>query len=154
MAHASASVTGTSSILHNTSRRGETNNNINNTNNTNNTNNLPNNVMLHLVMSCDVFWDYEVDVMVDRTQFDPKYTNRPKDEAFQTLSLFLCSRMKQYIEDGLIRAGKRELLSKLEEVYPKFHIHGLSVHEILYPRDPTNSAHSRGDEKIFICTHC
>ena len=119
-----------------------------------NANNIPNNVTLHLVMSCEVFWDYEVDVTVNRLQYDPKYTNRPKDEAFQTLSQFLCSQMKQHIEDCLIDDGKRDMLSKLEEVYPKFHIHGLSAHEILYPRDPTNSAHSRGDEKIFICTHC
>lgn len=119
-----------------------------------NANNIPNNVTLHLVMSCEVFWDYEVDVTVNRLQYDPKYTNRPKDEAFQKLSQFLCSQMKQHIEDCLIDDGKRHMLSKLEEVYPKFHIHGLSAHEILYPRDPTNSAHSRGDEKIFICTHC
>jgi hypothetical protein len=105
-------------------------------------------------MSCEVFWDYEVNVTVNRLQYDPQYTNRPKDEAFQTLSQFLCSHMKKHIEDCLINDGKRDMLSKLEEVYPKFHIHGLTAHEILYPRDPTNSAHSRGDEKIFICTHC
>jgi hypothetical protein len=119
-----------------------------------NANNIPNNVTLQLVMSCEVFWDYEVDVTVNRLQYDPKYTNRPKDEAFQKLSQFLCSQMKQHIEDCLIDDGKRDMLSKLEEVYPKFHIHGLTAHEILYPRDPTNSAHSRGDEKIFICTLC
>jgi hypothetical protein len=130
------------------SQHGETNYSITNANN------IPNNITLNLVMSCEVFWSYEVNVTVNRLQYDPKYTNRPKDEAFQTLSRFLCSQMKQHIEDCLINDGKRDMLSKLEEVYPKFHIHGLTAHEILYPRDPTNSAHSRGDEKIFICTHC
>jgi hypothetical protein len=138
-----SSATTSSSTPNNPSQRGVLNNN-----------NIPNNVTLHLVMSCEVFWNYEVDVTVNRLQYDPQYTNRPKDEAFQTLSQFLCSHMKKHIEDCLINDGKRDMLSKLEEVYPKFHIHGLTAHEILYPRDPTNSAHSRGDEKIFICTHC
>ena len=111
-------------------------------------------VTLRLVMSCDIFWKYEVTLYVDRRQFSSKYTNRTEEEAFQTLSQFLCLRMKQHIEDDLIINGKREMLSKLEEVFPKFHIHGQTSHEILYPNDPSNSAHCRGDGKIFICTHC
>uniref|UniRef100_A0A6C0EW94 Uncharacterized protein n=1 Tax=viral metagenome TaxID=1070528 RepID=A0A6C0EW94_9ZZZZ len=124
-------------------------------NNTNtNTNNTPNNVKLHLVMSCDVFWDYETDVLVNRALFHPKFTNRPEEEAFGALSQFLCFQMKQHIEDALISEGRRHMLPDLERVYPKFHIHGQTVHEILYPNDPTNSDHCRGDGKIFICTHC
>ena len=124
-------------------------------NNTNNINNgAPNNVKLRLVMSCDVFWDYETDVLINRALFHPKFTNRSEEEAFRTLSNVLCSQMKRHIEDALISKGRRDLLSKLEEVFPKFHIHGQTVHEILYPNDPTNSDHCRGDGKIFICTHC
>jgi hypothetical protein len=120
----------------------------------NHNNNIDNTVSLHLVMSCETFWDYETDIMVDRKQFHPKITNRSEKEAFQSLSQFLCSHMKQHIQDELISEGRRDLLSKLEEVFPKFHIHGQTVHEILYPNDPTNSDHCRGDGKIFICTHC
>ena len=124
-------------------------------NNTNNINNgAPNNVKLRLVMSCEVFWDYETDVLINRALFHPKFTNRSEEEAFRTLSNVLCSQMKRHIEDALISQGRRDLLSKLEEVFPKFHIHGQTVHEILYPNDPTNSDHCRGDGKIFICTHC
>ena len=124
-------------------------------NNTNNINNdAPNNVKLRLVMSCEVFWNYETDVLINRALFHPKFTNRPEEEAFSTLSNVLCSQMKRHIEDALISQGRRDLLSKLEEVFPKFHIHGQTVHEILYPNDPTNSDHCRGDGKIFICTHC
>jgi len=111
-------------------------------------------VCLTLSMSCDTFWDYETELHVDRTQYSRKYTNRPEEEAFQTLSQFLCLHMKKHIEDELINEGKRDMLSKLEEVFPKFHIHGQTSHEILYPNDPTNSDHCRGDGKIFICTHC
>jgi len=120
----------------------------------NHNNNIDNTVSLHLVMSCETFWNYETDIMVDRNQFDPKITNRSEKEAFQSLSQLLCSHMKQHIQDELISEGRRDLLSKLEEVFPKFHIHGQTVHEILYPNDPTNSDHCRGDGKIFICTHC
>jgi hypothetical protein len=120
----------------------------------NHNNNIDNTVLLHLVMSCETFWNYETDIMVDRNQFDPKITNRSEKEAFQSLSQFLCLHMKQHIQDELISKGRRDLLSKLEEVFPKFHIHGQTVHEILYPNDPTNSDHCRGDGKIFICTHC
>jgi hypothetical protein len=111
-------------------------------------------VSLTISMSCDTFWKYEFTLYVDRRQFSRKYTNRTEEEAFQTLSQFLCLRMKQHIEDDLIISGKRDMLSKLEEVFPKFHIHGQTSHEILYPNDPSNSAHCRGDGKIFICTHC
>jgi hypothetical protein len=120
----------------------------------NHNNNIDNTVSLHLVMSCETFWNYETDIMVDRNQFDPKITNRSEKEAFQSLSQLLCSHMKQHIQDELISEGRRQMLSQLEEVFPKFHIHGQTVHEILYPNDPTNSDHCRGDGKIFICTHC
>lgn len=119
-----------------------------------NINNTPNNVKLHLVMSCDVFWDYETDVLVNRALFHPKITNRSEEEAFGALSQFLCSHMKRHIEDALISEGRRNMITELEQIYPKFHIHGQTVHEILYPHDPTNSDHCRGDGKIFICTHC
>jgi hypothetical protein len=120
----------------------------------NHNNNIDNTVSLHLVMSCETFWDYETNILVDRNQFDPKITNRSEKEAFQTLSQFLCLHMKQHIQDELISEGRRQMLSQLDEIFPKFHIHGQTVHEILYPNDPTNSDHCRGDGKIFICTHC
>lgn len=158
------SYTTTSSEASNASSRpnhsSEENNIINNqispnwSKNNTNTNNVANNVKLRLVMSCDVFWDYETDVLVNRALFHPKFTNRPEDEAFQALSQFLCSQMKQHIADALVLEGRRHMLPELERVYPKFHIHGQTVHEILYPHDTTNSDHCRGDSKIFICTHC
>ena len=111
-------------------------------------------VSLVLSMSCAVFWNYELPITVDRTQYSRKYTNRTEEEAFETLSEFLCRQMKRHIEDDLINTGKRDMLPKLEEVYTKFHIHGQTTHEILYPNDTSNSAHCRGDGKIFICTHC
>jgi hypothetical protein len=136
----------------------ENNNTINNQYSPNganhNINNIPNNVKLRLVMSCNVFWDYETDVMVNRALFHPKITNRSEKEAFGALSQFLCSHMKRHIEDALISEGRRNMITELEHIYPKFHIHGQTVHEILYPHDPTNSDHCRGDSKIFICTHC
>jgi hypothetical protein len=130
--------------------------NINDINDINDNNKNARNVFVSLTlsMSCDIFWKYEVTLYVDRRQFSRKYTNRTEEEALQTLSQFLCLRMKQHIEDDLIISGKRDMLSKLEEVFPKFHIHGQTSHEILYPNDPSNSAHCRGDGKIFICTHC
>ena len=83
-------------------------------------------------------------------------TNNEKEEkeAFDKLSKFLCLQMKQHIQNDLINKGKRDILPELEKIFPKFHIHGLTAHEILYPNDPSNSDHCRGDRKIFICTHC
>ena len=128
--------------------------NKNDNNNNNNTINNNDTVYLKLVMSCETFWEYEVELPVDRKQFSRKYTNRTEREAFQKLSHFLCFQMKQHIEDKIINKGDRGMLVKLEEVFPKFHIHGQSSHEILYPNDPSNSDHCRSDGKIFICTHC
>jgi hypothetical protein len=91
---------------------------------------------------------------IDRTKFSRKYTNKTEEEAFWELSQFLCNSMKKHIEECLIQEGNREMLSVLEKIFPKFHIHSLTSHEILYPTDPSNSDHCRGDGKIFICTHC
>ena len=123
--------------------------------NAKNNNNIQS-ITLRLVMSCDVFWKYEMDIVVDRQQFDPKLTNRNQEEseAFDILSHHLCAEMKKHIHADLTQNAEHGLIRKLEEIYPKFHIHGLNTHEILYPFDPHNSAHSRGDGKIFICTHC
>ena len=120
-----------------------------------NNNNIPN-VTLRLVMSCDTFWKYEMDILVDRRVFDPKLTNRDQEEseAFDNLSRHLCTEMKKHIHADLTQNAEHSLIHKLEEIFPKFHIHGLTTHEILYPFDPQNSAHSRGDGKVFICTHC
>ncbi len=123
--------------------------------NTNN-NNIPS-VTLRLVMSCDIFWKYEMDIVIDRRIFDPKFMNRDQDEseAFDILSRHLCAEMKKHIHADLTQNAEHDLIRKLEEVFPKFHIHGLTTHEILYPFDTQhNSAHSRGDGKVFICTHC
>jgi hypothetical protein len=111
-------------------------------------------ISLTLSMSCEVFWDYELPVKIDRRQFSRKYTNRTEEEALQSLSEFMCNQMKMHIEDCLINEGRRDKLSTLEQIFPKFHIHSLTSHEILYPNDPSNSDHCRGDGKIFICTHC
>jgi hypothetical protein len=77
-----------------------------------------------------------------------------ESEAFDNLSRHLCTEMKKHIHADLTQNAEHGLIRKLEEIFPKFHIHGLTTHEILYPFDPHNSAHSRGDGKIFICTHC
>ena len=127
-------------------------NNIQSSNIKNNT--IQNNVKLHLVMSCDIFWSYETYITIDRNLFHPRFTNRTEQEAFERLSEVLCYHMKHYIEDSLRQQGRENMLPMLEKIYPKFHIHGQTVNEILYPHDPTNSAHCRGDGKIFICTHC
>jgi hypothetical protein len=111
-------------------------------------------VNLILSMSCDVFWKYEFPVTIDRRQFSRKYTNRTEEEAFRSLSEFLCNHMKMHIQVCLINDGNRDQLPILEKVFPKFHIHSLTSNEILYPKDPSNSDHCRGDSKIFICTHC
>jgi len=126
-----------------------------NTNDNTNNNNIPS-VTLRLVMSCDIFWKYEMDIVIDRRVFDPKLTNRNQEEseAFDILSHHLCSEMKKHIHADLTQNAQYGLIRKLEEVFPKFHIHGLTTHEILYPFDPRNSAHSHGDGKVFICTHC
>ena len=111
-------------------------------------------------------WDYEFPIILDRTEFTKKISDnnnnnnnernneKEEKEAFDKLSKFLCLQMKQHIEDDLINKGKRDILPELEKIFPKFHIHGLTAHEILYPNDPSNSDHCRGDGKIFICTHC
>jgi len=126
-----------------------------NANHANHANNIwTDTVVLKLCMSCDIFWNFETELHIDRKQFSRDFTNRTEEEVFQVLSQFLCLHMKKHIQDELINNGKRDLLAKLEEVFPKFHIHGQTSNKILYPNDSSNSNHCSGDGKIFICTHC
>lgn len=111
-------------------------------------------VYINLSMSCDIFYKYELTIPINRIEYSRKYTNRSEKETFKNISDFLCNCMKKYIEDSLISEGQRDMLPKLEKIFPKFHIHGLTSHEILYPFDPSNSSHCRGDSKVFICSHC
>ena len=94
-------------------------------------------------MSCDIFWKYELPITIDITQFSTKYSNQTEQDVFQKLSHFLCHRMKLFIQDDLINTGRRHLLSTLDLLYPHFHIHGLSSHDIFFT--PLHT--------IFICTH-
>lgn len=111
-------------------------------------------VNIKLCMSCDVFYKYEFNIHINRSLYYKKNTNQSEKETFKNISDFLCNQMKKYIEDSLINEGKRYMLPELEKIFPKFHIHGVTSHEILYPSDPSNSSHCRGDGKVFICTHC
>jgi hypothetical protein len=111
-------------------------------------------VYIKLSMSCDIFYKYELTIPINRIQYSRKYTNKTEKDTLQNISQFLCKRMKKYIEDSLINEGKIYMLPKLEKIFPKFHIHGLTSHEILYPYDQSNSSHCRGDGKVFICSHC
>ena len=111
-------------------------------------------IILNLSMSCETFWEYELELSIDPTLFSTKYTNLTEHQAFTTLSHFICLQIKTHIHFSLLQNGQHDLLAKLDTLFPTFHIHGLSSHEILYPNDPTNSDHCRADGKIFICTHC
>ncbi len=102
------------------------------------------NLVVHLSMSCDIFWKYDCSVTIDRRKFLPKYTNTTDDALLKILSDFLCLQMKLYIHDDLIHTGRLELLITLHHLFTHAHIHGLSSHQIIY----TLPIHT-----IFICTH-
>ena len=101
-------------------------------------------VVLHLSMSCEIFWKYECWVTIDRREFFPKYTNATEDQLLKKLSQFLCLQIKLYIHDDLILTGRTLLLFTLDSLFTHAHIHGLSSQQILY----TLPIHT-----IFICTH-
>jgi len=90
------------------------------------------NVVVHLSMSCDIFWKYECWVTIDRREFLPKYTNTTEDQLLKKLYDFLCLQIKLYIHDDLIHT-RTPHAHPLQFTYTHyFHLHSFILFSLLH----------------------
>lgn len=108
-------------------------------------------IILDVHISCDIFYMYSYKIPLDRSEYN--VNNENKNELFIKLSNYICNYVTEELYNHLYRCNDTEMINILKEISPKFHIHSLTIDDILYPNKSTNN-HVNSDGRIFICTHC
>ena len=120
-----------------------------------------NTTILDLRVSCDIFWKYQMNYKVDRSNYLDEDNNNinengchseTKTAVFSRLERHLCDAMIAHIHEDLLLNGEEEKIQKLCEVSSKFHIHGHTTHSLLYQK--SNTPHADHGGIIYICSHC
>ncbi len=117
------------------------------TNLNNNNNDL---LILDVHISCEVFYNYSFKIPIDKNDF---IVNNNDDIIFKKLCNYIITYVKESIYNDLIRTNNTELLTIFNEISNKFHIHGRTINDILYP-NLDNKNHLHDNSRLFVCTHC
>lgn len=141
--------------------------------------NITSTVMLELRVSCDTFWKYSFHVPIHVNDYydnNSRNMNRMRDNQINNpnshsatceigrigqndpMFVRLESYLVDYVIDGIYedvstQTNNHELLQILLKKARKFHIHGRTVEDILFPNSNPNS-HSTEGYIVYICTHC
>lgn len=115
--------------------------------NNNNNNDL---LILDVHISCEVFYNYSFKIPIDKNDF---IVNNNDDIIFKKLCNYIITYVKESIYNDLIRTNNKELLTIFNEISNKFHIHGRTINDILYP-NLDNKNHLHDNSRLFVCTHC
>ena len=147
------------------------------------TNNI-HNITLDVRISCDTFWDYRFNIPIRISDY---YTSNERniangggggdnhphehrnnvcehgtmgrsDPMFIRLEDYLVEYVIQHIYDDLTRKRQQRDIPILLKKARKFHIHGRTLEDLLFPTNTTNNA-GRMDQMmpentVYICTHC
>jgi len=128
---------------------------------------------LDVRISCDTFWEYSFNIPIRIDEFynanDNNINRHNRDDRsgsceignigrndprFLRLEEYLVDYVIQHIYDDLNRRKKERDIPILLKKARKFHIHGRTIEDLLFPANSTNS-HVRSSENIvYICTHC
>jgi hypothetical protein len=144
-------------------------------------------ITLDLRISCDTFWNYKFNVPIridDYYDYDSedmniinRINNAPmrnddndesdtcrignigrRDPRFVRLESFLVDHVIQGIYDDLIATRHHRDLPILLKKARKFHIHGRTLEDILFPNNNGQGGdrdmHSMPENTVYICTHC
>jgi len=119
-----------------------------------NNKNSENNIELDLRVSCDIFWKYEMKVIINKNDYiETNYIvdeinnsccDHCKSPIFSRLERYLCDTMIAYIHEDLAITGDDKKILQLCERSGKFHIHGHTTNTIL----------NNQNSLIYICSHC
>jgi len=132
---------------------------------------------LDVRISCDTFWEYSFNIPIRIDEFYNSNDNNinininrdnrddrsgsceignigRSDTRFLRLEEYLVDYVIQHIYDDLNRRNKERDIPILLKKARKFHIHGRTIEDLLFPANSTNN-HVRSSENIvYICTHC
>jgi hypothetical protein len=136
-----------------------------------------NTVTLDVRISCDTFWEYSFHIPIRIDDFyNPNNNNNNNninrynrddrngtceignigrdDKRFLRLEEYLVDYVIQDIYDDLKRKHKERDIPILLKKARKFHIHGRTVEDILFPESSRNSHMTSSENIVYICTHC
>ncbi len=131
-------------------------------------------ITLDVRISCDTFWNYKFNIPIridDYYNPNDRNINRRHDDQrvnsntceigdigrsdplFIRLEEYLVEYVIQYIYDDLIQKGQSRDIPILLKKARKFHIHGRTLEDLLFPSNSTND-HMTPENIVYICTHC
>jgi hypothetical protein len=142
-------------------------------------NNIPM-ITLDVHISCDTFWNYSYRIPIRvNDYYDDRNTRNINnsrvnntsiasstceignigniDPMFAKLEAYLVEYVIEHIYEDLIRTNSQRDIHLLLKKSRKFHIHGRTLEDILFPNSGSNSAtnqHSMPNNTLYICTHC
>jgi hypothetical protein len=130
-------------------------------------------ITLDVRISCDTFWDYQFNIPIrihdyySQSQRNTININHGdhrsntceignvgrSDPAFIRLEDHLVEYAIQHIYDDLVRKRQQKDIPILLKKARKFHIHGRTLEDLLFPANSTND-HMNPENIVYICTHC
>jgi hypothetical protein len=142
-------------------------------------NNVPM-VTLDVRISCDTFWNYSFNIPIRIADYYDDRTSRNNathntrhnananasstceigrigqaDPMFVRLETYLVDYVIDHIYEDILRqrSHQRDLPILLKKAR-KFHIHGRTLEDILFPNSANADDHSMPNNTVYICTHC
>ncbi len=137
-------------------------------------------ITLDVRISCDTFWNYKFNIPIriaDYYDVNSRNINNSgnvsanvvgvganmcahdinRDPLFRKLEEYLVDYVIQHIYDDLIRTKHERDIPILLNKSRKFHIHGRTLEDILFPTTVGNrntDTHALPENILYICTHC
>ena len=137
-------------------------------------------VTLDVRISCDTFWNYKFNIPIrinDYYNSNERNIHRGdgrdesdiatdscrignighRDPRFSRLEEYLIDYVIQHIYDDLMATRQHRDLPTLLKNARKFHIHGRTLEDILFPANSGNrnsDTHAMPENIVYICTHC
>jgi hypothetical protein len=119
-------------------------------------------ITLDVRISCDTFWDYRFNIPIRISDYytanERNMTNNNNgkgDPLFHRLEEYLVEYVIQHIYDDLVRKHHQRDIPILLKKARKFHIHGRTLEDLLFPNNQNGVRDQMMPENtVYICTHC
>jgi hypothetical protein len=133
-------------------------------------------ITLDVRISCDTFWNYKFNIPIriaDYYDMNSRNINNGRrnsnggeaticshelnrDPLFCKLEEYLVEYVIQHIYDDLYRTRQTRDIPILLKKARKFHIHGRTLEDILFPTllNRNTDTHVMPENIVYICTHC
>jgi hypothetical protein len=120
-------------------------------------------ITLDVRISCDTFWDYRFNIPIrisdyytaNERNMTNNMNNGKDDPLFHRLEEYLVEYVIQHIYEDLVRKHHQRDIPILLKKARKFHIHGRTLEDLLFPNNPNGVRDQMMPENtVYICTHC